>query len=62
MAKAPSQTTDPLTNLPTLPFRNRRALDAQWADALRLHGIQTDSPTPQPPEPPPELLPSHGAV
>ena len=31
--------TDPLTNLPTMPFRNRRALDAQWADALRRHGI-----------------------
>ena len=37
-----------------MPFRNRRALDAQWIDALHLHGIQkfTD---PQPPEPPPEL-------
>lgn len=32
-------TTDPLTNLPTMPFRNRRALDAQWTDALREHGI-----------------------
>ena len=31
--------TDPLTNLPTLPFRNRRTLDAQWTDALRRHGI-----------------------
>ena len=30
---------DPLTNLPTLPFRNRRKLDAQWTDALRRHGI-----------------------
>ena len=54
MAKAPSQTTDPLTGLPTLPFRNRRALDAQWADALRLHGIQEFAES-QPPEPPPEL-------
>lgn len=30
---------DPLTNLPTMPFRNRRVLDAQWIDALREHGI-----------------------
>ena len=54
MAKAPSITTDPLTGLPTLPFRNRRALDAQWADALRLHGIRKFA-DPQPPDPPPEL-------
>ena len=54
MAKAPSQTTDPLTGLPTLPFRNRRALDAQWADALRLHGIRKFA-GPQPPDPLPEL-------
>ncbi|MXY44595.1 MAG: DUF309 domain-containing protein [Dehalococcoidia bacterium] len=45
---------DPLTDLPIMPFRNRRALDAQWADALRLHGIQKFT-APQPPEPPPEL-------
>ena len=31
--------TDPTTGLPTLPFRNRRVLDAQWTDALRQHGI-----------------------
>ena len=31
--------TDPITGLPTLPFRNRRVLDAQWTDALRQHGI-----------------------
>ena len=37
-----------------MPFRNRRVLDAQWADALRLHGIQKFA-DPQPPEPPPEL-------
>ena len=37
-----------------MPFRNRRALDAQWADALRQHGIRTFA-DPQPPEPPPEL-------
>ena len=54
MAKALSQTTDPLTNLPTMPFRNRRALDTQWADALRQHGIQKFA-DPQPPESPPEL-------
>ncbi len=30
---------DPLTGLPTMPFRNRRALDAQWIDALRRLGI-----------------------
>ncbi len=30
---------DPITGLPTMPFRNRRALDAQWIDALREHGI-----------------------
>lgn len=45
---------DLLTGLPTLPFRNRRALDAQWTDALRLHGIQKFA-DPQPPEAPPEL-------
>ncbi len=37
-----------------MPFRNRRALDAQWADALRLHGIQKFV-GPQLPDPPPEL-------
>ena len=54
MANAPSITTDPLTGLPTLPFRNRRALDAQWADALRQHGIRKFV-GPQPPDPPLEL-------
>ena len=30
---------DSITGLPTLPFRNRRVLDAQWIDALRRLGI-----------------------
>lgn len=49
------QTTDPLTNLPTLPFRNRRTLDAQWTDALRRHGIDRFSDG-RSNDPPPELL------
>ncbi len=48
-------TTDPLTNLPTMPFRNRRALDAQWIDALRRHGIDRFGDQ-RSNEPPPELL------
>ena len=47
-------TTDPLTNLPLLPFRNRRALDAQWTDALREHGIRRFGDG-RSMEPPPEL-------
>ena len=31
--------TDPTTGLPILPYRNRRALDAQWTQALRKYGI-----------------------
>ena len=46
--------TDPLTNLPLLPFRNRRALDAQWTDALREHGIGRFGDG-ESMEPPPEL-------
>lgn len=46
--------TDPLTNLPLLPFRNRRALDAQWTDALRRHGIDRFGDQ-RSNEPPPEL-------
>lgn len=47
-------TNDPLTGLPTLPFRNRRALDAQWIDALRRHGIRKFGDG-RVTEPPPEL-------
>ena len=45
---------DPLTGLPTLPFRNRRVLDAQWTDALRRHGIRKFGDG-RATEPPPEL-------
>ena len=47
-------TTDPLTNLPTMPYRNRRTLDAQWIDALRQHGIDRFGDQ-RSDEPPPEL-------
>ena len=52
--KPSSITTDPLTNLPTLPFRNRRTLDAQWIDALRQHGIDRFGDQ-RSNDPPPEL-------